>query len=74
MLNIEDIKLINKALESVSGEEFSKLKVKVSLVCQQIEINEKAQQEIASLQDKIVDLNKEDDSDVEEKEKEIMEI
>lgn len=68
MLNIEDIKLINKALESVSGEEFSKLKVKVSLVCKQIEINEKAQQEIASLQDKIVDLNKESDTDAKEKE------
>ena len=56
MLNIEDIKLINKALDSVNDEEFLKLKEKISLVCQQIEINEKAQQEIASLQDKIVDI------------------
>ena len=42
MLNIEDIKLLNKALESVSSEEFKKIKEKISLVCQQIEINEKA--------------------------------
>jgi len=68
MLNIEDIKLLNKALESVSSEEFKKIKEKISLVCQQIEINEKAQQEIASLQDKIVDLNKESDLDAKEKE------
>lgn len=68
MLNIEDIKLINKALENVYEEEFLKIKEKVSLVCQQIEINEKAQQEIASLQDKIVDLNKEVDTDAKEKE------
>lgn len=68
MLNIEDIKLLNKALESVSSEEFKKIKEKIGLVCQQIEINEKAQQEIASLQDKIVDLNKESDANDKEKE------
>lgn len=68
MLNIEDIKLLNKALESVEAEEFKKIKEKISLVCKQIEINEKAKMEIASLQDKIVALNKEDEADAKEKE------
>lgn len=68
MLNIEDIKLLNKALERVNDEEFKKIKEKISLVCKQIEIQEKAQMEIASIQDKIVALNKESDANVEENE------
>lgn len=60
MLNIEDIKLINKIFnnEEVESELANKLKEKISLVCEQIAIQEKAQEDMAKLQDKIVALNK----------------
>lgn len=60
MLNIEDIKLINKIFnnEEVESESANKLKEKISLVCDQIAIQEKAQEDMAKLQDKIVGLNK----------------
>ena len=60
MLNIEDIKLINKIFnnEEVESESANKLKEKISLVCEQIVIQEKAQEDMAKLQDKIVALNK----------------
>ena len=52
MLTIEEIKLIGKIL---NGEDvdFTTLKEKVNLVIKQIEISEKAQNEIAEIQDKI---------------------
>ena len=55
MLSIEEIKLIGKIL---NGEDvdFTTLKEKVNLVIKQIEISEKAQQEMAEIQDKIVKL------------------
>lgn len=60
MLNIEDIKLINKIFnnEEVESDSANKLKEKISLVCEQIAIQEKAQKDMAKLQDKIVALNK----------------
>lgn len=61
MLNVNDIKLLNKVLENdeeLDEIEVGKLKSKISLVCEQIEIQEKAQEEMAKLQDKIVALNK----------------
>lgn len=62
MLSIEEIKLIGKVL---NGEDvdFTLLKEKVNLVIQQIEISEKAQKDMAEIQDKIVKLTE----DVEEK-------
>ena len=52
MLTIEEIKLIGKIL---NGEDvdFTTLKEKVNLVIKQIEISEKAQNDIAEIQDKI---------------------
>lgn len=60
MLNIDDIKLINKIFNNkeVESELADKLKEKISLVCEQIAIQEKAQEDMAKLQDKIVALNK----------------
>jgi len=60
MLNIEDIKLINKIFnnEEVESKSANKLKEKISLVCEQIALQEKAQEDMAKLQDKIVALNK----------------
>lgn len=55
MLSLEEIKLLSKVL---NGEDvdFSTLKEKLNLIVKQIEIQEKAQQEMALLQDKIVKL------------------
>lgn len=52
MLTIEEIKLIGKIL---NGEDvdFTTLKEKINLVIKQIEISEKAQSDIAEIQDKI---------------------
>lgn len=63
MLNVNDLKLLNRVLkgEDITSDieiEVEKLKSKVSLVCEQIEIQEKAQEEMAKLQDKIVALDK----------------
>lgn len=61
MLNVNDIKLLNRILkndEELNEIEVGKLKSKISLVCEQIEIQEKAQIEMAKIQDKIVALNK----------------
>lgn len=55
MLSLDEIKLLSKVL---NGEDidFSTLKEKLNLIVKQIEIQEKAQQEMALLQDKIVKL------------------
>lgn len=52
MLTIEEIKLIGRIL---NGEDvdFTTLKEKINLVIKQIEISEKAQSDIAEIQDKI---------------------
>lgn len=52
MVTIEEIKLIGKIL---NGEDvdFTTLKEKINLVIKQIEISEKAQSDIAEIQDKI---------------------
>lgn len=52
MLTIEEIKLIGRIL---NGEDvdFTNLKEKINLVIKQIEISEKAQSDIAEIQDKI---------------------
>lgn len=63
MLNVNDLKLLNRVLsgEDITSDievEVEKLKSKISLVCEQIEIQEEAQKEIAKIQDKIVALDK----------------
>lgn len=63
MLNVNDLKLLNRVLsgEDITSDievEVEKLKSKISLVCEQIEIQEEAQVEIAKIQDKIVALDK----------------
>ena len=73
MLNVNDIKLLNRVLkgEDITSEteiEVEKLKSKISLVCEQIEIQEKAQEEMAKLQDKIVALNKVEEENEENEE------
>lgn len=60
MLNVNDLKLLNKMLKNEDDLdliEVEKLKSKISLVCEQIEVQEEAQVEMAKIQDKIVALN-----------------
>lgn len=60
MLNVNDIKLLNRMIKNEDDldlAEVEKVKSKISLVCEQIEIQEEAQIEMAKIQDKIVSLN-----------------
>lgn len=69
MLNVNDIKLLNKMLKNEDDldlVEVEKVKSKISLVCEQIEIQEEAQVEMAKIQDKIVALNKVEENENEE--------
>lgn len=59
MLNIEDIKLLNELFREVEVDsKYSVLKCKIELVCEQIAISEETQSKMASIQDKINELNK----------------
>ena len=67
MLSREELKLLNEILQGLDLEdEKNKLKEKLSLICEQLVIMEKSQEEVAKIQDKIVALegdkneNKED--------------
>lgn len=71
MLNVGDIKLLNKMIKNEDDLdliEVEKVKSKISLVCEQIEIQEKAQEEMAKIQDKIVALNKVEEENEENEE------
>ena len=71
MLNVNDIKLLNRMIKNEDDldlSEVEKVKSKISLVCEQIEIQEKAQIEMAKIQDKIVALNKVEEENEENEE------
>ncbi len=57
MLSREELKLLNEILQGLDLEnEKNKLKEKLSLICEQLVIMEKSQEEVAKIQDKIVAL------------------
>ena len=64
MLSREELRLLNEILGALELEgEKEKLKNKLSLIIEQLNIMEKAQEETAKIQEKIVEL----DSDKDEK-------
>ena len=64
MLNINDIKLLNELLEEYDVDyKYQSLKKKIGFVCEQIEVQEKAQKELAEIQDKIVGLDKKEEKE-----------
>lgn len=62
MLNNEEIRRINEVFKSVEleDEEDKKLKTKLELICKQLEIYQKTQEEVAKIQDEIVALSRSD--------------
>ena len=65
MLSREELRLLNELLKNLELEgESKKLQTKLSLLCEQLDIMEKAQKDAAEIQDKIVAL----DGDKDEKE------
>ena len=66
MLSREELRLLNEILGKVDlpTDEENKLKTKLSLIIEQLDIMEKAQKDAAEIQDKIVAL----DGDKDEKE------
>lgn len=68
MLSREELRLINEILNELElKEEKEKLKVKISLLCEQLDIMEKAQKDAAEIQDKIVALDGDKDEKKEDK-------
>lgn len=66
MLSREELRLLNEILGGLELEgEKEKLKTKLSLIIEQLNIMEKAQEETAKIQDKIVALD--GDKDAKEK-------
>lgn len=62
MLTKEEIKLINEILQGLELEgDKNKIRTKVSLIVEQLNIMEKSQQEIAKIQDQIVKINGDSD-------------
>ena len=65
MLSREELRLLNELLKDLELEgDSKKLQTKLSLLCEQLDIMEKAQKDAAEIQDKIVAL----DGDKDEKE------
>lgn len=68
MLSRDELRLINEVLneiQSTDRDDIAKLRTKLNLVVEQLDITEKAQEEMAKIQEKIVEL--ESDSNDEEK-------
>lgn len=67
MLSREEIRLLNKILGGIPlvSDEENKLKEKLSLICEQLSVMEKAQEDAAKIQEKITAL----DGDKDEKKK-----
>lgn len=59
MLSREEIRLLNKILGGIPlvSDEENKLKEKLSLICEQLSVMEKAQEDAAKIQDKIAALD-----------------
>lgn len=58
MLSREELRLINEILNELElKDEKEKLKVKITLLCEQLDIMEKAQKDAAEIQDKIAHLD-----------------
>ena len=58
MLSREELRLLNELLKDLELEgEKKKLQTKLSLLCEQLDIMEKAQNDAALIQDKIVALD-----------------
>lgn len=59
MLSREEIRLLNKILGGIPlvSDEENKLKEKLSLICKQLSVMEKAQEDAAKIQDKIAALD-----------------
>ena len=65
MLSREELKMLNEIIGGLElDEEKDKLKQKIALICEQLTIMEKAQEDAAKIQDKIQAL----DGDKDEKE------
>ena len=63
MLSREELRLLNEILGEIDLEgEKEKLKTKLSLIIEQLNIMEKAQEETAKIQDKIVALDGDKDA------------
>lgn len=59
MLSREELRLLNKILGGIPlvSDEENKLKTKISLIIEQLDVMEKAQEDAAKIQDKIVALD-----------------
>ena len=58
MLSREELRLLNEILGGLDLEsEKNKLKTKLSLIIEQLDLMEKSQEEVAKIQDKIVALD-----------------
>lgn len=64
MLSREDLRLLNELLHGgdLETEEAQKLVTKVSLLCAQLDVMEKAQKDAAEIQDKIAALEGKDEN------------
>ena len=63
MLSREELRLLNEILGSLELEgEKDKLKTKLSLIIEQLNLMEKSQEEVAKIQDKIVALDGDKDA------------
>lgn len=62
MLSREELRLLNELLKNLELEgESKKLQTKLSLLCEQLDIMEKAQNDAALIQDKIQKLDGDED-------------
>ena len=62
MLSREELRLLNELLKDLELEgEKKKLQIKLSLLCEQLDIMEKAQKDAAEIQDKIQKLDGDED-------------
>ena len=62
MLSREELRLLNELLKDLELEgEKKKLQTKLSLLCEQLDIMEKAQKDAAEIQDKIQKLDGDED-------------
>ena len=63
MLSREEIRLLNKILGGIPliSDEENKLKTKLGLICEQLDIMEKAQEDAAKIQEKIQELESDED-------------
>lgn len=63
MLSREELRLLNEILGGLELDgEKDKLKTKLSLIIEQLNLMEKSQEEVAKIQDKIVDLDGDKDA------------